>query len=82
MAKVYNVWVASNAYGGREDHCGFVRAADENDAFQLAHDYFRDSIRTSLSDKSVRLEHLYVTEWTPGEDAEGEPRPEPVCQND
>jgi len=80
MSKIFDVWVASNAFGGREEHCGCVRADNHDDAKLLAYDHFRDSIRTSLKDKSQQLEHLYVSEWTqPDEDGE---QSEPVCVND
>lgn len=82
MSKIYDVWVASNAFGGREEHCGCVRADNHDDAILLAYVYFGDSIRTSLKDKSQKLEYLYVTEWTPREDEEGEMTPEPKCTND
>jgi len=81
MGKIYNVWVASNSYGGREDHCGFVRAADETEAMREARARFKDSIRTSLSDKSKELDYLYVDEWTPIDD-DDQDQSEPVCIND
>ena len=77
MSKIYDVWVASNAYGQRDYHCGCVRANDADDALQLANDLFSDSIRTSLKDRSQQLDHLYVTEWACEDD-----EPEPVCAND
>ena len=78
MSKIYDVWVTSNAYGQRDDHCGCLRANDADDALQLANDLFSDSIRTSLKDRSQQLDHLYVSEWTPCDDDESEP----VCAND
>lgn len=78
MTKIYDVWVASNAYGDREEHCGCVRANDADDAMLLANDLFSDSIRTSKKDRSQQLDHLYVSEWTPCDDDESEP----VCAND
>jgi hypothetical protein len=82
MSKIYDVWVTSYAYGDREEHCGCVRADNLEDAKLLAHDHFHDSIRTSLKDKSQELEYLYVIEWTPCEDEDGEMMPEPECVND
>lgn len=78
MTKIYDVWVASNAYGDREEHCGCVRANDADDAMLLANDLFSDSIRTSKKDRSQQLDHLYVSEWTPCDDDDSEP----VCAND
>jgi hypothetical protein len=74
MEKVYNVWVASNAYGGREDHCGFVRAFDEKEALEQARIHFKDCIRTSLKDKNAELDHLYVDEWVAVDDDDHPPQ--------
>jgi hypothetical protein len=75
MIKIYNVFVTSNAYGHKEEHCGHVRAESREEAVSIGESLFSDSIRRVNGDT---LDHLYATEWEEVEPGE----PEPICEND